>query len=100
MRAAAAPAAAPDVVVKSRWIAPPARLRVVERYCWTMAHHAMATAVFSHRLPAGQPDTLGGRNGCWPIRSRSCQLRSTVDRSKPRTLAPLTTRSIGVLALA
>src|SRR4051794_10436982 len=29
-------------------------------------HHVMTCWAWSHRVPTGQPDTLGALNGCWP----------------------------------
>src|SRR5947199_3032652 len=100
IRAAAGGAVAGEAEAGSCPTAPPVVFLEVPTNCWTTPHQVMATLVLSQRFPAGQPDTFGGRNGCWPNRSRSCQLRSTVERSKPSALAPLTTSSTGVLALA
>src|SRR4051812_25886433 len=42
----------------------PAVFRAAPTRPCTIPHHVIETLVLNQSLPAGQPDTLGGRNGC------------------------------------
>src|SRR4051794_34652702 len=44
----------------------PATLKMLATMLLAKPDHVMMCWACNHRVPAGQPDTLGALNGCWP----------------------------------